>query len=862
MTARWESGSRVSVLRRVGIVLGVVGLSANALGGVLLIASTTANGAGSRSVTASDDDWGATTDSAVTQQWADPALLGERDPAKASYNALAGITVTVSQTKDLTTQGITVSWSGAAPTPVSRFSESFFQVMQCWGDEDAGPSPEQCMWGTPSTGIAAMLGDRVGGRTLRLNEDPAQQYSDEYLVPPPASNPYLRAYSVPFETVDGDRVTDVSPYYTSATTNEVSAARTSADGSGVIVFNTLNAMDAPHLGCGAVTGGKPRGCWLVVVPRADTTAGGTNVDDLDDGMLNGSPLTATNWADRMVFDLSFQAVGTNCPLGNAERRLVGHELFSEAMTSWQSNLCGSGTTYGWSQIGDEEARTQLLSPIDGAARLAVISDPVSKEKATGNVLRYAPIARSAIVFGYNIERDLKQSATHRELGGTPVSDLTLNARLIAKLLTQSYRADVPGGGTTAPITSNPYSIVTDPEFVELNPEFSDFMAATAPEGLLVSLGSSDANAQVWQWLQSDPYARAFLSGEDDGHGMKINPAYLTLDLANTPTDSFPKADLTTYRASSIVPEPGFGTLDLRPYMTDMLDAAQRAQRGESGSKIVWDQFRQPSSFVASGAQLPGHRFQLALTDRTSAHRFGLRTASLVNEAGQKVAASESAVTKGLDSFVAAAADETVRVYDPTQRTLGAYPLATMSYAAVNVCRASTAELKDYSRFLTYAAGAGQARGAAKGQLPLGYLPLTAADKNSLTTLSALLTDSAGIKKLCPVTAEKPKDDKNVKKDDTKKDEREKPAPPTAPAPSASTPTPAVETPVAEPSEDTAPPPAEPAPVAVETAAAEPVLTAAVSTRGWRTGAIGAMSLGLPCSILGPLLVRRARGLPS
>ncbi len=847
---------------RLGALLIVLGLCASTGGAVMAAAasaSTSTKQIKTSTVADADDEWGSPTASALTQRWADAVGVDERDPDSASYEALKDITVSINQTRDLTTQGVTVSWSGASPTPAGKFSDSFFQIMQCWGDRNAGPTPQQCMWGTPTSALANMLGDRVAARTLRLNEDPAQEYSEDLRVPPPITNPNLRAYSYPFTHVDGTTVSDVSEYYTSANTNEISAARTSADGTGTVVFTTQNAMDAPHLGCGTIASA----CWLVVVPRATTTADGTAVSDLADGILSGSPLSATNWKDRLVFELDFQSIGSNCPLGNAEQRLVGHELFSEAMTSWQSGLCSSGTTYGWSQIGDDEARNQIVSAFDGAARLAVVSTPLPAEQRGDEVIRYAPIARNSIVVAYNIERQYRLASERRDRNGTLVADLTLNARLIAKLLTQSYRVDVPGGGTAPPIKNNPYSIVTDPEFVELNPDFADFLATTAPEGLLVSLGSSDANAQVWQWLQADPYAKAFLAGEDDGYGMKINPAYLALELSTTPTTSFPKADLSTFRYNAEVPEPGYGTLDLRPYMADMQEAARRAARGESGSKIVWDPFRLPPSFTSTGAQLPGSRFQIALTDRTSADRFGLRTANLVNQAGQTIAPTANAVNRAINAFPRSSDDPAIAVYDPAQRLLGAYPLATVSYAAVNVCSATATQLKDYAAFLNYAAGPGQSPGHAKGKLPPGYLVLPSADVAKLKELAGLLTDTKKVAQSCP-TADKPgpeepkkKRNKPKKKDEPQQDEtttQDDTATPPAAAPVESD----------EPAEETPEP--EPEPAATDDTIApivdeiEPIATSAANTKGWRIGATTAMSAGLPSLLAGTYLMRRSRRL--
>ena len=48
--------------------------------------------------------------------------------------------------------------------------------------------------------------------------------------------------------------------------------------------------------------------------------------------------------------------------------------------------------------------------------------------------------------------------------GKPVTDLKLNARLVAKLVTASYRS----GGNPA-VINNPVNIFRDPEFQALNP---------------------------------------------------------------------------------------------------------------------------------------------------------------------------------------------------------------------------------------------------------------------------------------------------------------------------------------------------------------------------------------------------------
>lgn len=860
---------RAAALRRAGSLVLVLGLTSSVIG-TAVSAQALAARAPSVVVPVTPGTIGATA-SAMTQAWEEPGFGVERAPGDPARAALRGLEVTVSQTADVAHQGVRVSWSGGRPTSPGRFATDFVQIMQCWGDAETGPAPDQCQWGAPSSSIAAMLGDRVGTRALRANEDPAQDYGDDVRLPPPLTNPNLKAYAVPLRTVDGTRVFDVSEYFTPASTNEITAARTGADGTGDAVLEVQTALEAPHLGCGVPTrDGAGNRCWLVVVPRSGVTPAGEDAESVTSGSVSGSPLTASVWDDRLVFPLDMLPIGSQCAIGAAERRLVGNELFSHAMTSWQSALCRTGTTYGYSQVGDAEARQQLRSESPSAPSFAVLNRPVldapgadasadpaqpGEASDAGDAPRwskdtvlYAPVTRSALVVAFQIDRQPAAGADQSR-AGTPLDSLTLNARLVAKLLTQSYRADVPGGGGKA-IAGNPQSVTNDPELVELNPELASFVRTAAPEGLMVALGSSDANAAVWAWLRSDPYAAAFLAGEPDEHGMVVNPAYADLGLATDPTtDSFPKTDLSTYRQSDLVPEPGYGTLDLRPYTTDMSDAAARVQRASSGAKIVWDIEKVPAGFTSSGGQLPGQRFALAITDLTSAERFGLRTARLVNAAGQPVAANVASIGKAVDAMTVEAAGgvEGVVATDPSRRTLGAYPLTLVSSAAVAVCRADDTARVQYAQLLEHAAGAGQVVGQAKGLLPAGYAPLSDAERARTNALAATLRDTGSVASRCRA-------DEPPATPDPEPAPTEKPSEPTGPTPppvTAPTPVPPAPEPVPEPEPTTPPTAADPdtgAPVQV---------TAAADVGAARLGLVGSLGVGAASALAGPLLVRRA-----
>lgn len=864
---------RAAALRRAGALVLTAGLVTSAVG-TAVSAHALATTGPVMGLPAAGGAIG-TTASALTQAWDAPGFGVDRtagDPARAAFRDLE---VTVSQTVDITHQGVRVSWSGARPTSPGRFATDYVQIMQCWGDADGGPQPDQCQWGAPSASIASMLGERAGTRSLRAGEDPAQDYGDEVRLPAPLTNPNLKAFAVPLRTVEGARVFDVAEFFTAATTNEITAARTGADGTGDAVLEVQTALEAPHLGCGTPgADGRGNRCWLVVVPRSGVTPAGEDAESLTSGSVTGSPLTASVWDDRLVFPLDMLPIGSQCALGSAERRLVGNELFAPAMTSWQSSLCRTGTTYGYSQVGDGEARQQLRSGADGAPTFAVVNRPlVPAEQAvdqeatesvtaadggatdtpvwTQDTVLYAPVTRSAVVIAFQIDRQQASDADQSRTG-TPLDTLTLNARLVAKLLTQSYRADVPGGGGEA-LAQNPRSITNDPELAALNPELASFVQTAAPEGLMVSLGSSDANAAVWEWLRSDPYAAAFLAGEPDEHGMVVNPAYAGLGLASdSTTDSFPKTDLTTYRQSDLVPEPGYGTLDLRPYTTDMADAAARVQRASSGAKIVWDVEKVPAGFTSSGGQLPGQRFALGITDLTSAERFGLRTARLVNAAGQAVGADVRSIDRAVGAMTEEAAGgvEGVVATDPARRTLGAYPLTLVSSAAVAVCRADAEALVQYATFLEHAAGAGQSLGQAKGMLPAGYAPLSTDEQRRTRALAAQLRDGETVAGRCPSSEPPPVDEPEPEPTPTVTPEPSPEPSPQQPAPQ-EVPAPPV---TSEPDADPKPT----SPQATDPDTGTPVQVTAASDLGAaRLGLAGSLGIGAASAFVGPLLVRRA-----
>ena len=683
----------------------------------------------------------AQTGSEITKTW----LADTRDQTSHFYDEFKDFEVTVSQTRNLSNQGVKVSWSGLDRTMPGELASNYVQIMQCWGDE-TGPTPQQCQWGSPITATENLMGSFTANRDLMRGEDPKQLYNTSFLIPPPVNQPFLKSYRVPFNTVSGESSYNFIRYFSNETSNEFSAAPTGVSGGGEAVFEIQTSLEAPHLGCGAQTATGPRGCWLVVVPRGELRANGTRI--LEGERLSGSPLSASHWENRVQIPLSFSPLTVSCALGNSERRVVGTEMISAAFYSWQPSLCKDIATFGYSQIGDGEARRQITGSLFGSSGLAFIADPIDEELRGKNQLVYAPVANSAVVVAFNIEKNFKSDSPLVSQNGSLVTDLKLNARLVAKLLTQSYRNDVPGGNTQEHVKDNPRSLVADPEFIQLNPDFEYFQRGLEPGGLLVALGSSDSTALVWRWLQNDPKASAFLKGTPDQWGMKLNKFYSTLELAtDSEIESFPKADLSTFRPNSNTPEPGFSTLDMRPYSHDMLDAAAAARRGDSKSKTIWDPNKIPAAFASGGAQPIGQRFMLAITDLPAAERYGLGVATLVSSTGQESNPTASAMNAAVSAMPVDAS--TGISYNDGKSVKGtAYPWTSLTYAVVNVCTQTSKALSEYSSMLNYAAGPGQVTGEAQGMLPYGYVPLPANLKAQAKAVATSLLSST-VAKDCP-----------------------------------------------------------------------------------------------------------------
>ncbi|MFF4798912.1 hypothetical protein ACFY1U_10930 [Streptomyces sp. NPDC001351] len=680
---------------------------------------------------------------------------------------------TVGQTRHLTSQAVTVSWTGGTPTTFAGtlFNTDFVQIMQCWGDDDGtvpsnpGPPRTQCQYGaSPTTGRGSWPGnDYDDTRQVFYSAEPTNYGQDDRYG---ATNPNAPG-EVPFKPVSGATVTSNTqnnPYFSRNTTNEVDFARTGADGSGTENFEVQTANEAPHLGCGepVKTNGvtRPRSCWLVIVPQGHLDLDGKPY--ADHSQVNaGSPVSSTNWKNRVAIPLDFNSVGTNCALGAKERPTAGSELAADAMTSWQTALCPTGRVYGYTELGEPDTRARLGN--DGSSGLAFTTRALGADAGTtapSDSTVYAPTALSGTVIGFTIERRPRAgaSAATQRLAGSKVTSLDLNPRLVAKLLTESYRNSPWGAvvGSTAAkgygwAKNNPAGLASDPEFIALNPEFAELSVAETPAtdtDLLTSLGHSDSARAVWQWIVADKDARNFLAGVSDDWGMRVNPYFSTNADLNPTGFAFTPAGTDTYPKSDpwcTIP-PGTGAtekqcmIDFHPYVPDMHAGALHTLRADSLWKANWDPLSSPPAFKTPGPQTVGSRFMITITDAASAARYGLQTARLLNAAGRFVAPTTASLTTAAKS---ASGKDVAEITPSNTKAKGAYPLAQLVYAALRPAKLEADARKDYAALLTYAAGSGQISGADPGRLPAGYAPLSKALRTRTAHAAAALLHYTG-----------------------------------------------------------------------------------------------------------------------
>ncbi|WP_370247988.1 hypothetical protein [Nocardioides sp.] len=571
-------------------------------------------------------------------------------------------TVTVSRTTELVNQTVLVSWAGFRPSSASRLDNSGdsldvntdfpVRVYQCRGADPVSSS------------------DCYGSQGFRG----AEASGDAEAVP-----------AVPPYTYPGQQnAFDATPDGPANWQDNV----TRADGTGEVTIQLFTKRESASLGCDDDTP-----CSIVVVPnygRGETSRGAT--EDLLD-----APWA---WERRTVVPLEFLPVDDACPLTGSGLRVEGSPVIGHALASWRARTCTLATDsvrVDFTSIGEPQTRADLAS---GTTDVGLVIDPLETAAAKERGVVYAPITVTGLVIAFQID----------DADGKPVSDLKLNPRLVAKIITGSYRS----GGNEA-VIKNPVNLFRDPEFRALNPDVK--WPGGAPGNHPLLLGDlSDTTLALTRWINADADARAFLAGEPDPYGMTVNANYKDVKL---PFASFPLLDPLLTQTFEPIQE-----LDAVARQLSIARFPGALVTVENGVNITTKPPRQN----------PGRREVIGIIDAASAARFRLPTARLLNGAGNYVAPTPATMLAGIKASTLNK-DGVTRQVDPASTIPNAYPLtllisAGLSTEADEESRAQMADLLSYIRT------SGQQPGEEVGQLPEGHAPLSPALRAQLTKARA------------------------------------------------------------------------------------------------------------------------------
>jgi ABC-type phosphate transport system substrate-binding protein len=563
-------------------------------------------------------------------------------------NAGPNAHVTVSKTADIVNESVRVTWSGFQPSsaPVlnngggsyDAITENPVRVYECRGADPASSSDCYGSGGFPG-----------------MNTDPP--------VPP------VPPFSYPGQTDSSDITPDGPANFEDTVTF--------GDGTGAATIQVFTQREAPSLGCN-----QDSPCSIVVVPNYGRDGGGGATEDRMD-----APWA---WDRRVVVPLSFAPLGQSCPFTDDTLAVEGTPATARLFDSWRVGACTAAknpVSIDYTAIGEEQTRGDVAQ---GMTQVGLTEEPLDAADLKSADLGYAPVAVSSVVIAFQVD----------DQDGKEVDQMNLDPRLVAKLITASYRS----GGDPNTADANPVNLFHDPEFLQLNPgvKWPSGMSGNHP----ILLGDlSDLTWTLTSWIAHDKAAMAFIDGKPDPWGMRVNTAYKDTPL---PVASFPVLDQE--QANSFVPIQGLDQVSRQLSIAQFPGAYSYVQ--DDGTTVVAKYPRQN----------PGQRQVIGILDSADAAAFQLPTASLLTSANDYVAPTPASMRTAL-AHMSVDDNGVTRSVDLDSTAKGVYPLTTVTDAVVPL-HAPKSEAESVARFLDYAVGPGQVPGSKLGELPDGYLPLT------------------------------------------------------------------------------------------------------------------------------------------
>ena len=746
------------------------------LGGFVLATLVTSSG-----VTAAGDDVGAFS---ATKTVA-------RETVDAFGNATTvdskDVTLKVDHTKNL--QGrerVQVSWSGArvsAGRATNPYGENGLAqeypmvILQCRGRDDSSLpaskriSPETC-WTSTRQQRSQMTDTSAAVWRLDPKADAADrgQVSGVSSIPKGCTAPGAGSsvHLTPFKAANGKVYSacsaDTMPPE-AAVDGSFPAAEQSAftgtNGKGETSFEVRSKIENESLGCDESTP-----CSIVAIPimgmscergtgeLADTNAACRAKGQFEPGSSNFaglgvddavSPLywwADSNWDNRISVPITFGASPNVCTVLDTREPVgfYGSELMSQATLQWAPAYCLRKDRFKFQHnVQPDQASFTLMEQkeVPGAF---VSSAQEDTGDDTGSP-EYAPTAVTGFAVSYVVDKP--DNAGEK-------TDVKLNARLLAKLLTQSYPASSLGKGHPG-LGDNPLSINLDPEFKALNPGLDTTSREAA--AVIMSLSeSSDVIKALTQYFTTDPEASAFIAGQPDPWGMTVNPSYKDISL---PVSEWPLLDefipsvndpcLQANNTTPYLPRLAAPVTSFRKIAEAVLDAWPLAQIKCSG-----DGNQIPFVLGRSDRQGVGTRMIFGITTIGDAERFGLRTAAL--QSTQVKATTKKFTGATGRTFVGPTRDGMAKAIttakqakrgapftldmEKVRQTKGAYPGTLIVYTAARTAGLEKPTAKTVASFIRTATTEGQRPGSGNGYLPDGYLPITKAGTTAALFSSA------------------------------------------------------------------------------------------------------------------------------
>lgn len=695
------------------------------------------------------------------------------------------VSLSVDQTRQLhSRQPVTVSWSGAHPTggivadanaSVARLQEYPMVLLECRGtDSVASPLTPQTCW-TQSVQERFQRDNQTGFPPYRVDRrasatDRAAVVNAPTPRPVSCGSPARSEHWLPLVSVTGavynsnlslcgSQAPEASNVGGAGQPSNTTYAITQPDGSGSVRFTVWTKEDNATLGCSDTVA-----CSLVAVPvmgiscdetgsapppsvldkvKSDCRSVGSYAPGAPNQNGAGNALSvsgalwwsASNWTNRISVPLNFAPPADVCDIGGGSKGLdvYGSELLVQATTQWRPHFCldAKATPFKHIQVGEPQARSLLTN---GTISAAFTSDVPAE--GYGRPVVNAPTALSGFSISYAVD----------DAAGQEVTDLRLSARLLAKLLTQSYPALTPIRNEYEALSNNPLNLTLDPEFIALNPGITQGVSASAAASELFSLSSdSDVIEALTNYLTADKDARAFLDGTPDPWGMVVNPSYKGIAL---PVDNWPQRDTfepAGYYASGqneclqnapvpFLPLVSAPTARLSSIALALQFALSNPQIDCQAIPGATDGVG--SKLVALGRQQPGYRFMLGVTSLGDARRYALRSAALQAPSGTTFAAPTETSLAAAGALLVPQDKGGAWTLPLAQLAAhpAAYPGTMPVFTSVVTSGLNATDAKGYADLLRFVAGDGQKPGLDVGQLPPGFVALTA--NPSLKALAA------------------------------------------------------------------------------------------------------------------------------